>query len=551
MRVGILARKSTSLQETSIDRQIADAKAFAERKGWIVVESSIHFVPEGVSGAVTSRPEFNALLEDGARGRIQAVIVQTNDRVSRLMTETVTMIVALKEHGIAAWSYTLGQEYRVDSTTERFLLAAQGFAAEMERERLISRTSEALFYRARQGLVAGNRLYGYDNCDYFVGDKAFVIRRPNEEAKWVVWVCERFAEGWGHRRIAEELNRLAVPSPSAKRRERAYACEEPDAPTSRPIRRKAAVNWSGSTVRSLLTNESYRGVLVYGRTQHVIRKGTKQVARTPDRAERTVAPHLRLIEPDLQARVEARLSTGKGSGARQGRRPKGVLVGNLLCSTCGGRMYVVGTTPESYVCGNRHQKGDTTCKNDRRRPREALDDAFVDALAARLEEGTVVDLAVEAVRRRSAPEVRVDERSALANRCKELRDACENYETAIARATPAMIDRLLGRLEATAADLAVAEAALNATPEPTDVGALDADALRARVRTRVKQLRTAFADDVPAARETLRQLLEGPARAVPVMVNGAPKYLVRAKVSAAALLPPGVVSKLGGDPKGN
>lgn len=84
-----------------------------------------------------------------------------------------------------------------------------------------------------------------------------------------------------------------------------------------------------------------------------------------------------------------------------------------------------------------------------------------------------------------------------------------------------------------------------------DVGALDTDALRARVRTRVKELRTAFADDVPAARETLRQLLEGPARAVPVMVNGAPKYLVRAKVSAAALLPPGVVSKLGGDPKGN
>ena len=55
MRVGILARKSTAKQETAIERQIADARAFAAQKGWTVVESSIYFVPEGISGAAWNR----------------------------------------------------------------------------------------------------------------------------------------------------------------------------------------------------------------------------------------------------------------------------------------------------------------------------------------------------------------------------------------------------------------------------------------------------------------------------------------------------------------
>ncbi len=72
-------------------------------------------------------------------------------------------------------------------------------------------------------------------------------------------------------------------------------------------------------------------------------------------------------------------------------------------------------------------------------------------------------------------------------------------------------------------------------PAPLDASALDADALRARVADRVRHLRATFSADIPAARNTLRQLLDGPARAVPVMVNGAPRYLVRGRLSADAV----------------
>lgn len=552
MRVGILARKSTSKQETSVERQIADARAFAASKGWTVVESCVFYVPEGISGAVTDRPELAALLEAGKKGLISAVIVQTNDRVTRLMGETFSMIVSLSEHGVATWSYSTGQEYSTESSTDRFMLAVNGFVAEQERERLIARTSESLFWRARQGFVTGNRLFGYDNVDYLMGDKTLRMRRPNEEeAKWVLWIFERFADGWGHTRIAEELNRLGVPSPSADRKERRYVAESGPGAAGR-IARKDPASWSGNTVRHILHNESYRGVLVYGRTQNRIIGGKKRVVRTPGRAERVDAQHLRIIPVELEARVDALLARS-AAAPRQGRTPKGVLVGNLLCASCGGRMYVLGTNPPAYACGTRHQKGDAVCGNDRRRPREALDDAFVDALAARLEDGAVIDLAVEAVRRRADPAVRVDVCTPLTERRDALRAERDNLERALARATPALLDRLLALLEAKQAELDAAEAALceaTAGPAPLDADALDADALRARVTDRVHHLRATFSADVPAARNTLRQLLDGPARAVPVTVNGAPRYLVRARIFADPAVHRTADRNYGGDPNG-
>lgn len=139
----------------------------------------------------------------------------------------------------------------------------------------------------------------------------------------------------------------------------------------------------------------------------------------------------------------------EGAGmAPRGQTPRGVLVGNALCASCGGRMYVFGTNPPVYGCGTRHQKGHAVCGNERRRPLADLDGALVDAVAARLEEGTVIDLAVEALRGRSAPESRVDLCTHLTERRDALRGERDNLERSLARATPNVLDRILVLLEA-------------------------------------------------------------------------------------------------------
>ncbi len=65
---------------------------------------------------------------------------------------------------------------------------------------------------------------------------------------------------------------------------------------------------------------------------------------------------------------------------------------------------------------------------------------------------------------------------------------------------------------------------------------------------RVRRLRGAFAEDVSAARETL---LDGPVSAVPIMVDGEPRYLVRGRLSAGIVYSSLTTPNYGGDPKGN
>ena len=123
-----------------------------------------------------------------------------------------------------------------------------------------------------------------------------------------------------------------------------------------------------------------------------------------------------------------------------------------------------------------------------------------------------------------------------------------------ARATPALLDRILALLEAKQAEVDATEAALReatARPAPLDPAALDAAALRARVADRVRHLRATVSADIYSARETVRLLLDGPARAVPVMVNGAPRYLVRGRLSTGAMHPALAMRNSDGDPNGN
>ena len=80
---------------------------------------------------------------------------------------------------------------------------------------------------------------------------------------------------------------------------------------------------------------------------------------------------------------------------------------------------------------------------------------------------------------------------------------------------------------------------------------IDTSTLTPCAPDRVRRLRGAFGEDVPAARETQRGLLDGPARAVPFMVDGEPRYLVRGRLSAGVVHSALATPNDGGDPKGN
>jgi site-specific DNA recombinase len=56
-----------------------------------------------------------------------------------------------------------GERVRLDDATAKFMIAAKTFAAELEREKISSRTHEHSLTKARCGLNVDELVFGYDN----------------------------------------------------------------------------------------------------------------------------------------------------------------------------------------------------------------------------------------------------------------------------------------------------------------------------------------------------------------------------------------------------
>ena len=167
----IYARKSTDQniadEARSVTRQIQQAKAYAQANGWKVDERFI-FSDDGISGAeFDSRPGFMRLMASLGSKRqkpqFQFLIVSELSRLGREQLETGFAVKKISEAGIKIYSYLERREISVTSATDKFIMNAVNFAAEVEREKARQRAEDTSFAKARAGLVTGGRTYGYDN----------------------------------------------------------------------------------------------------------------------------------------------------------------------------------------------------------------------------------------------------------------------------------------------------------------------------------------------------------------------------------------------------
>ncbi len=172
-----------------------------------------------------------------------------------------------------------------------------------------------------------------------------------EQARWVKWIFEHYADGWSPLKIVNELNRKAIPPPGAAYRRTS---------TRRPL------SWCASALHGdlnqgtgLLNNPLYIGQSIWNGSRWEKDPDTKRKKRfLRDRSEWVVtpAPQLRIVSDDLWERVKARQrEITHNSG------PKYLFSGLLVCGVCGGK-YVI-TDPTRYGCSTWLYRGESVCHN--------------------------------------------------------------------------------------------------------------------------------------------------------------------------------------------
>ncbi len=138
-RVVIYTRVSTDTQ--TIQNQLQELDAVADRMGWIIVE---RLSDEGISGAKgrDKRPAFDRLMTMVARKEIDLIACWSVDRLGRSLQHLVSFLGEINDRNVDLYLHTQG----LDTSTPagRAMFAMLSVFAEFERSILRSRIMAGL-----------------------------------------------------------------------------------------------------------------------------------------------------------------------------------------------------------------------------------------------------------------------------------------------------------------------------------------------------------------------------------------------------------------------
>lgn len=187
---------------------------------------------EGISGAILERPQLMAALDMLKKkdNNIKYFICYDSSRLSRTAAHQLIIIDEIKKSGTQL--IFIKNNYQ-DNAEGRFQLTVMAAVDEYERARLRLRTEMGKRTKAGQNKLTHNPgLYGYD---FDPKTDTLSINEKNAETLRLIFKL-LIEEGKGPSEIAEKLNDSDVPSPRMKQ-------------------------WSRVTVRRILLNPSYLGIL--------------------------------------------------------------------------------------------------------------------------------------------------------------------------------------------------------------------------------------------------------------------------------------------------
>ena len=236
MRLVAYCRVSTDKEEQleSLANQQEFFEKFAARNNHELVKI---YSDEGISGKqMKNRKEFMQLMADAKQGLFDMVVVKDISRFARNTVDFLVSIRELKALNIEVQFVSINQTVLGNS---EFVLTMFSAIAQEESANLSSRVKFGKKINAKHGKVP-NQIYGYDRID------RFTLKINEQQAEVVRGIFHMYVhEGLGSRRIAINLTERGIAT------------------------FKGAERWLPKTVRRMLINPIYKGILISKKTEGV------------------------------------------------------------------------------------------------------------------------------------------------------------------------------------------------------------------------------------------------------------------------------------------
>lgn len=330
-RCGLYIRVSTDMQKErgeSLSVQLKRLTAYVESKqDWVVSEQ---YNDAGISAKNTNRPEFSRMMSDIENGKLDVILCTKLDRLFRNTKDFLDTAEYFDEKNINF----VCLEGNIDTSTPtgRVFSTIRAAFGQFERETTADRVRDVMKSRAEQGKWNGGPSpYGYKNVN-----KQLII---NEKESLVIKkIYDLYLKHKSLRSVTHKLNNEGI-----KTRKNEF--------------------WATNSVRRILTNPLYYGVLVYNKRSHSYKGELKW--NTKDKYINGKGNYQTIISKEMFDAVQIIIKQQTRNAPR--KNSKYLLAGLVYCSECGSRMHGQKSklNHRYYRCSGHMQKGVAKCSGGR------------------------------------------------------------------------------------------------------------------------------------------------------------------------------------------
>ena len=328
------------------------------------------YADKGISGtSVKKRDEFNRMIRACKRGSIDLILTKSISRFARNTVDCLKYVRLLRDLNVDV--YFEEQGIHSNQPGAEFYITIYGCIAQSESENI----SANVRFGKNRSAKDGNVSFAYAS---FLGYKKGVDGKPEiveSEAETVRRIYAQYLQGDSLKGIAKQLTDDGIRTPCGK------------------------THWEPGTVRSILSNERYKGDAILGKTYIEDCISKKIRVNAGERPKYYVQnSHPAIIDAETFGRVQEELArrSSKMEGKKVGdnilqRKYSGkyAMSDLLICGECGSAYRRCTWTAKGekrivWRCMNRLEHGKQNCKHSPTLDEDSLQAAVMDAITERV-----------------------------------------------------------------------------------------------------------------------------------------------------------------------
>ncbi|MBD5450552.1 MAG: recombinase family protein, partial [Lachnospiraceae bacterium] len=157
-------------------------------------EACIEYTDKGFSGKDTNRPGFEKMMNDIRTGKIKRVIVYKLDRISRSILDFANMMEIFQKYHVEFVSST--EKFDTSTPIGRAMLNICIVFAQLERETIQKRVTDAYYARCKRGFYMGGRIpYGYRLTNTVIDNvRTSMYEEVSEESEQLKLIYSMYAD---------------------------------------------------------------------------------------------------------------------------------------------------------------------------------------------------------------------------------------------------------------------------------------------------------------------------------------------------------------------